>query len=54
MDTTWRVLRLHATSILTVVIGNAGIPIAVSFGPVEDTALYDTVYTTLMELFGFD
>jgi hypothetical protein len=54
MDTTWRVLRLYVTSVLTVVIGNVGIPIAVSFGPVEDTALYDTFYTTLMELLGFD
>jgi hypothetical protein len=54
MDTTWRVLRLYVTSILTVVIGNVGIPIAVSFGPVEDTALYETFYTTLMELFRFD
>jgi hypothetical protein len=37
-----------------VVIGNVGIPIALSFGPVEDTELYEMFYTILRELFGFD
>jgi hypothetical protein len=42
MDTTWRMVRLYVASILTVVIANTGIPIALSFGPTEDTALYET------------
>jgi hypothetical protein len=54
MDTTWRIIRLYVASILTVVIGNLEIQIAFSFGPVKDTRLYDTFYTTLRELFDFD
>jgi hypothetical protein len=32
MDTTWRIIRLDAASILTVVTGNVGIPIVLGFG----------------------
>jgi hypothetical protein len=54
MDTTWRVIRLYVTSILTIVIANTGIPIAVSFGPAEDTAIYETFYSTFRSLFQLD
>jgi hypothetical protein len=54
IDPTWRIIRLYVASILTVVLGNVGIPIALSFGPVEDAGLCNTFYPTLRELFDFD
>jgi hypothetical protein len=54
MDMTWRIIHLSVASILTVVIGNVGILIALSFSPVEDTGLKETVDTTRRELFDFD
>jgi uncharacterized membrane protein YqgA involved in biofilm formation len=51
MDTTRRVIRLYVASVLTVVIANVGIPIALSFGLTEDNSLYDSFYTTLKSLF---
>jgi hypothetical protein len=47
MDTTWRVISLYVASILTVVIVNVGIAIALSFGLTEDSSLYDAFYTIL-------
>jgi hypothetical protein len=38
MGITWRIIRLYVASILKVVIGNVGIPVALSFGPTEDAA----------------
>jgi energy-coupling factor transporter transmembrane protein EcfT len=54
IDTTWRVIRLYLASIFTVVIANAGIPIALGFGLTEDSSLYDAFYTTLKILFNID
>jgi hypothetical protein len=54
MDTIWRIIRVYVASILTVVIGTVRIPIALSFGPVEDTGFSDTFYTTRRERFDFD
>lgn len=45
MDTTFKVLRLYHTAILVAVSHNVGIPIALSFGPAENIALYDSFYT---------
>jgi hypothetical protein len=50
MNTTWRIIRLYVASILTVVIGNVEIRVALSFGPTEDTALYNTFYLTFRSL----
>jgi hypothetical protein len=54
MDTTWKILRCYVASILTVVIGNVDVSIALSFGPVEDVALYDALYATFRSLFNID
>jgi hypothetical protein len=53
MDTTWTIIRLCVASILTVV-GNVGIPVALSFGPAENKNLYDPFYTTFKSLFNRD
>jgi hypothetical protein len=54
MDTTWKIIRLYVASILTVVVGNVGVPIALSFGPAENNDLYDTFYATFRSLFNLD
>jgi hypothetical protein len=54
MDPTWRAIRLYLVSILTVIIPNVGIPIAVSFDLTEDSFLYNAFYTTLKSLFDVD
>jgi hypothetical protein len=53
MDTTWRVIQLSVTSILTAAVGNAGIPIARNFGLGEllncmmGLTWFSTVYSIL-------
>jgi hypothetical protein len=54
MDTTWRVVHLYVASILTMVIANVGIPIALSFGLTKDSVLYRAFYITLKSLFDID
>jgi hypothetical protein len=54
LDTTWRVMRLYVTSILMVILANVGIPVAFAFGPVEDSNLYETFFTTFMEVYNID
>jgi hypothetical protein len=41
LDTTWMVAYLFTCSIMMLSIRNIEIPIALSFGPVEDTGLHD-------------
>jgi hypothetical protein len=48
METTWRIIRVDVPSILTVVAGNVGIPIALNFGPMENCELYDR-FSSLFE-----
>jgi hypothetical protein len=54
MDTTWQIIRLPEASILTGVTGNVGIPMALSFGPAENTELYKAFYLTFRNLFDLD
>jgi hypothetical protein len=54
MDTTWRIIQLHVALILTIGIGNVGIPVALSSGPIKDTALSNTFYLRFRSLFNLD
>jgi hypothetical protein len=44
MATTFMVMRQYRAAILMAVSHNVGIPLALSFGPKEDIALYDLLY----------
>jgi hypothetical protein len=50
MDTTFTVMYPYHAVILMAVSHNVGIPLALSFGPKEDVALYDSFYTALDSL----
>jgi hypothetical protein len=54
MDTTWRVIGLCVTSILTAAVGNVGIPITLNFGLAENSELYDGFYSVFHSLFNLD
>jgi hypothetical protein len=51
MDTTWSIMRQYVTAILIGISHNTAIPLAFSFGPVEDAEIYDTFLTAFRELF---
>jgi hypothetical protein len=54
IGTTWKVLRFYVASILTAVIGNVGVPVALSFSLAEDTDLYGAFYIIFRALFNLN
>jgi hypothetical protein len=50
MDTTFTVMRRYRAAILMAVSHNVGIPLALSCGPKEDFALYNSFYTAFDSL----
>jgi hypothetical protein len=53
-DTTWTVMREYVTAILVAISHNTAIPLAFSFGPIEDSNLYDMFYNIFNERFNLN
>jgi hypothetical protein len=54
MDTTWAIMNEYDTAILVAILHNTAIPLAFSFGPIEDAEIYETFHATFSELFQVD
>jgi hypothetical protein len=51
MDSTWKIILSRVSPILMLSIVNVGIPVALTIGPKEDKALYETFYRVFSEEF---
>ncbi|KAK8882561.1 hypothetical protein M9Y10_045203 [Tritrichomonas musculus] len=54
LDTTWTVLNHYVTSLPTVVIGNVGIPIGISFSLAEDSDIYNDFFYYFKNSYGYN
>jgi hypothetical protein len=54
LDATFKIIPKAVASIMNLSICNVGIPVALAFGPVEDSNLYETFYRVFKQLFGID
>lgn len=54
LDTTWSILSRYASSIPTIIIQNAGIPIGMSFGLTEDSFIYNEFFFHFHNIYGYE
>ena len=54
LDTTWRILPLYVTSIITASFYNTSVPIGFAFGHGETKALYTYLLTTIQKEIGYN
>jgi hypothetical protein len=48
IDTTWSIMSDYVTAIMVAISHNTALPLAFSFGPVEDAEIDDTFYKCFM------
>jgi hypothetical protein len=53
-DTTWAVMSDYVTAILVGISHNTAIPLAISFGPIEDSNIYEIFFNIFYGQFGVD
>jgi hypothetical protein len=54
LDATFKIIPRAVASIMTLSIYNVGIPVAMAFGPIEDSTLYETFHRVFADVFGID
>lgn len=54
LDTTWEILNNYVESLSTLIIQNMGMPIGLSFGPVEDFNIYNEFFHHFWNIYGYN